>query len=155
MSTPEHRPPGPSQPGVAGGGSPITRDILEAYLNCHYKGYLKLIGERGTKCDYEVMATEVRQELRRRASEGLVRRYRGEDILRAPVITPATLGAGPPLILDAVVENGGVSLGFDGLKRGGDPPPGGGDHYIPGVVVEGGEGGEQHRPKLGGFWLGP
>src|SRR5690242_14237775 len=86
MSSSEHQPPGPSHPG---GGSLITRDILEAYLNCSYKGYLKLIGQRGTRTDYEVMVTEVRQELRQRAHEGLVRRYHGEEILKGPVITPS------------------------------------------------------------------
>ena len=30
----------------------ITRAIIESYLNCKYKGHLKLAGEGGTKSDY-------------------------------------------------------------------------------------------------------
>ncbi len=29
----------------------ITRDIIESYLNCKYKGHLKLTGECGPKSD--------------------------------------------------------------------------------------------------------
>jgi hypothetical protein len=38
----------------------ITRDIVESYLNCKYKGHLKLAGEGGTKSDYETMTTATR-----------------------------------------------------------------------------------------------
>jgi hypothetical protein len=37
----------------------ITRDIIESYLNCKYKGYLKLAGEQGPKHDYEVLLEEL------------------------------------------------------------------------------------------------
>jgi len=117
MSPSEHQPPGPSHPGGDGDLRLITRDILEAYLNCKYKGYLKLIGQIGTPLGYEVLMKEVRQELRQRAYEGLVRRSRGEEILKGPAITPSVLGTGPPLILDAVIENGEFSLVFDGLNE--------------------------------------
>ena len=33
----------------------ITNEILEGYLNCKTKGHLKLVGETGTKSDYEAM----------------------------------------------------------------------------------------------------
>src|SRR5262249_19067131 len=35
--------------------SRITRDVLESYLFCRYKGYLKWIGHQGIKSDYEVL----------------------------------------------------------------------------------------------------
>src|SRR3954447_25718652 len=112
MSSPDHRPPGPSQPSGEG-GSLITRDILEAYLNCHYKGYLKLIGERGTKSEYELILTEVRQDLRQRAFDSLGRRYRCEEIMKGVVITPSTIGTGTPFLLDPVIEDERFSLMFD------------------------------------------
>ena len=37
----------------------ITRDILESYLHCKYKGFLKLTGQQGTKSDYETLLTEI------------------------------------------------------------------------------------------------
>jgi hypothetical protein len=30
----------------------ITRDVIESYLNCKYKGHLKLAGQQGTRSDY-------------------------------------------------------------------------------------------------------
>jgi predicted RecB family nuclease len=148
MSSPEQQPPGPSHPGGESGVPPITREILEAYLNCKYKGYLKLIGQRGTASAYEVLATEVRKELRERASEGLVRRYRDEEILRGPVVTPSILGTGPPLILDAVVEDGEFSLEFDALKRVDAPSGQPRHHYIPILVFEGEKVRKEHRQVL-------
>jgi predicted RecB family nuclease len=126
----------------------ITRDILEAYLKCHYKGYLKLIGERGTKSDYEVMVTEVRQESRQRLSEGLVRRYPGVEIPKGQVITPSTLGAGPPLILNAVVEDDNLYLVSDGLRQVDDPRSTGSYHYAPIMIFEGEKVRKEHRQVM-------
>ena len=52
----------------------ITRDIIESYLNCKYKGHLKLAGESGTPSDYEVMTTAARQASREQASPQRVSR---------------------------------------------------------------------------------
>lgn len=41
----------------------ITREILEGYLNCRYKGHLKLAGEHGTRSDYEALLIEQRDEV--------------------------------------------------------------------------------------------
>jgi len=42
----------------------ITRDVLESFLHCKTKGYLKLTGQQGTRCDYEVLMAEMRAEVR-------------------------------------------------------------------------------------------
>ncbi len=148
MSSSEHQAQGPSHPGGEGGVTPITRDILEAYLNCKYKGYLKLTGQTGRPSDYDVLMKEVRQELRQRASESLVRRNRDEEILRGPVITPSTLATRPPLILDAVIEDGGFSLIIDALKRvdasSGQPN----SQYVPILIFEGEKVRKEHRQVL-------
>jgi hypothetical protein len=39
----------------------ITRDVLESYLNCKYKGHLKLVGQVGTKTDYEIWNRATKQ----------------------------------------------------------------------------------------------
>ena len=54
--------PDGSDPGDVRRHSPITREILESYLNCKLKGHLKLKGEQGTKSDYEMLMAEVRVE---------------------------------------------------------------------------------------------
>ena len=45
-------------------GPIITGEVLEGYLNCKLKGYLKLKGERGTRSDYETLMTALRDDLR-------------------------------------------------------------------------------------------
>ena len=53
----------------------ITRDIIESYLNCKYKGHLKLAGESGTRSDYEAMTTAARAASREQALAKLVARF--------------------------------------------------------------------------------
>jgi hypothetical protein len=45
----------------------ITWDIIESYLNCKYKGHLKLTGESRTISDYEAMTTAARASSREQA----------------------------------------------------------------------------------------
>src|SRR5262249_19051800 len=47
----------------------ITRDVVEGYLNCRYKGHLKRTGEPGTRSDYEALLLERRAEVRLRATD--------------------------------------------------------------------------------------
>jgi len=42
----------------------ITRDILESYRQCKYKGHLKLAKEQGVKSDYESLLIEFRNQIR-------------------------------------------------------------------------------------------
>ena len=52
----------------------ITREILEAHLNCKFKSHLKLAGEVGTRSDYEAMTTAARATSREQAITKLVAR---------------------------------------------------------------------------------
>ena len=45
----------------------ITRDIIESYLNCKYKGHLKLTGASGTPSDYVAMTTTASASSREQA----------------------------------------------------------------------------------------
>ncbi len=57
----------------------ISRDIIESYLNCKYKGHLKLTGESGTISEYEAMTTTARQVSRESALTKLAARFELED----------------------------------------------------------------------------
>src|SRR3954452_2616768 len=95
----------------------ITNEILEAYLNCKTKGHLKLVGETGTKSDYELM-TEAASLASREASHArLVARYGEGNAYRGTAITAATLNQGAPLLPDATLEVDGMSIHLDALKR--------------------------------------
>ena len=52
----------------------ITKEILEAHLNCKFKGHLKLAGQQGTKCDFEAMLTGQRAEVRLKAIDAIIAR---------------------------------------------------------------------------------
>ena len=38
----------------------ITREVLEGYLHCKTKGHLKLVGQPGSKSDYEELLATTR-----------------------------------------------------------------------------------------------
>jgi predicted RecB family nuclease len=109
----------------------ITYDVLEGYLNCRYKGHLKLAGERGTRSDYEALLAERRADVRMRATDKILARHPGDEVARNVPLTPAALKRGPAFVLDAVLEDEAVSLHLDGLKRVDGASKLGDFHYVP------------------------
>src|SRR5215475_12948158 len=95
----------------------LTRDVIESYLQCKYKKYLKLTKQYGTKSDYERLLTKRRSQVRNAAIEKLLAHYTEKQIARdLPLIAPA-LRQEQLFVLDATFEDDLVSLHFDGLKR--------------------------------------
>lgn len=109
----------------------ITRDVLESYLHCKYKGYFKLTGQQGTKCDYETMLTEMRAEVRLAVIDKMLSRHPGEEIPRNIPLITTTLKQGASYILDATLEDDLFSLHFDALKKVEGPSKLGEFHYVP------------------------
>ena len=95
----------------------ITREVIESYLNCKYKGHLKLTGESGTTSDYEAMTTAARASSREQALTRLAARFGEGAAGRGAAITAALLSQGAPFLLDASLEDDGLSLRLDALKR--------------------------------------
>jgi hypothetical protein len=60
----------------------ITREVLEGYLSCRYKGHLKLAGQAGTLSDYEAMTSAAKAESREVALAKLVARFGQGDTCR-------------------------------------------------------------------------
>src|SRR5262249_26591110 len=115
----------------------ITREVLESFLNCKYKGHLKLAGQEGTRSDYEQLLAAARVEVSRRASEKLLARHPKEEVERDLVLAPVTLKRGTAFLLNATLEDERVSLAFDGLKRVPGPSKLGDFHYVPVLFSEG------------------
>ena len=88
----------------------ITNEILEAYLNCKTKGHLKLVGEICTKSDYEAMTEAASRASRELSLAGIVARYGESSACRGTAITAEMLGPGAPLLVDAIVEDDGMSI---------------------------------------------
>jgi hypothetical protein len=49
----------------------ISSDVLEAFLNCKFKGHLKLTGQSGVPTDYAVMQADIRQVLKTHVTEAI------------------------------------------------------------------------------------
>jgi predicted RecB family nuclease len=131
----------------------ITRDVLESYLNCKYKGHLKLVGERGTPSDFEAMAIETRQASREAAVAKLVARFGEGGDCRGKAVTASMLKQGAPLLADAELEDEGLSLRFDGLKRADGPSRLGDHHYVPVLHHESEQVGRQQKLLLALYGL--
>jgi len=109
----------------------ITRDVLESYLNCKYKGHLKLAGQVGTKVDYEILLTEQKAELRLAVMEKILAEHPTDEVVRNTPLTAATLRQGPLFVFDATLEDDLMCLSFDGLQKMEGPSKLGDFHYIP------------------------
>jgi predicted RecB family nuclease len=131
----------------------ITRDIIESYLNCKYKGHLKLTGQSGTISDYEAMATAARAASREQAVARLVARFGDGDGCRGLTVTAATLKQGAPLLADAQLEDDALSLRLDALKRTDGTSKLGDHHYVPVLHNHGDKVGQGHRLLLSALGL--
>jgi predicted RecB family nuclease len=126
----------------------ITNEVLEAHLNCKFKGHLKLAGEVGTKSDYEAMTTAARAASREQAITKLVARFGEGSPCRETTVTVAVLRSGPPLLADAKLEDESLSLRFDALKRAPGPSRLGEYHFLPVLHHNGESVGRQQKILL-------
>jgi predicted RecB family nuclease len=116
----------------------ITNEILESYLNCKYKGYLKHDGLQGARSNYEAMTDELRHEVRLRAIDLIITGSTVGDVVRNVILTSPMLKRGPAFILDATLEDDIVALRLDGLKKMTGESKLGDYHYIPVLFHNGG-----------------
>ena len=92
----------------------ITREIVESYLNCKFKGHLKLAGRQGLRSAYELLLAEARDEVRRRATDTILSRHPAAEVERDTVLSLAVLKRGAAFLLNAVLEDEHIALAFDG-----------------------------------------
>jgi predicted RecB family nuclease len=115
----------------------ITRAVLESYLHCKVKGYLKLAGQQGTPCAFEAMRTQLRSEVRLKAIDTILARHPGDQVARNIPLALDSLKQGPQYILDGTLEDDALALHFDGLKRMEGQSTLGAFHYLPMLFHEG------------------
>jgi predicted RecB family nuclease len=126
----------------------ITQDVIESYLNCKYKGHLKLAGQDGTRSDYELLLSESWGEIRQRATDKILIRYPQAAVERDLIITLATLKRGAAFLLNATLKDEHVSLVLDGLMRVPGASKLGDFHYLPVLFFEGRKIRKQQRAIL-------
>ena len=131
----------------------MTREVIEAYLNCKYKGHLMLAGKSGTRSDYMVMTAAASEASREESVAKLVARFAKGDGFRRLLLDTAALTQGAPLLVDIVLEDRNLSLQFDGLKRVDCPSPLGDYHYLPILHHQGKKVGRLEKLMLAIFGL--
>jgi predicted RecB family nuclease len=129
-------------------GTKITQDILESYLNCKYKGHLKLAGRNGTQSDYGLLLAASRDEVRRLAIDKIFSRHPAERIERDIALTLPALKRGAAFLLNTTLTDDHIALVFDGLKRVPGPSKLGDFHYVPMLFSEGRKIRKQQRACL-------
>ena len=126
----------------------ITREIMEAYLNCKTKAHLKLTGQQGNVSDYEALLISTRQEVRQQAVGKILARNPDREVARDIPLTAATLRVGSSFVLNATLEDDLLSLSFDGLKRVEGSSKLGDFHYVPMLFHEARKIGKEQRLLL-------
>lgn len=115
----------------------ITNEFLEGYLNCRFKGHLKLVGESGVKSDYEETTQAAGKVSRETALAKLIAWFGEGDACRGVPVTAATLNQESPLLVDTTLDDDGISLRLDALKRVDGTSNLGDYHYRPDLHIHG------------------
>jgi predicted RecB family nuclease len=103
----------------------LTSSLLEDYLRCESKSYLRLQGRHGQTTDYSVLCAQLDAHHRASALQWLVAQSTTVGVRRFGGLRLQDLATGHAMILDAVAGADGLETHFDGLQREpGDSPLG-------------------------------
>jgi predicted RecB family nuclease len=109
----------------------ITREVVEAFLPCRTRGFLRLSGQRGVPSDYEALLVEARERTRQVGLHRILPCPAPSDVACDVLLDLPLLRQGPSLIVDATLEDDVFSVRLDGLKRVEGVSALGGFHYVP------------------------
>jgi hypothetical protein len=126
----------------------ITRDVIESYLACHYKAFLKLTEHSVVSLDNPKPLLGGDSQLS--PARGKVNHH--QQGMRRAVgsinLTSSSLSKGDPLILDGVFETDLISLHIDGLQRVAGSSGTGNFHYLPCVIPSSANAGDTQKGLL-------
>src|SRR4029078_1342194 len=94
--------------------SRITLRVVEAFLRCPYKAWLKLQGRCGQVWDYEVLDAEIKSSALSRLAAP---EPSGPQLPNGLPLSSSILAEGHELIFRPVLETDTLSFRFDALKR--------------------------------------
>jgi hypothetical protein len=109
----------------------ITRDVIESYFNCRYKGRPRLTGVRAEPSAYQALRLRSRLDVRGRAIAAIRAGHRPGEVVSDLDLSVAVLRRGAAHLLDVRAEDEGLSLSFDGLRRAPGSSLLGDFHYAP------------------------
>jgi predicted RecB family nuclease len=126
----------------------ITRDVIESYLNCRYKGYLTLAGASADPSEYQTLQLRCRLDVRSRAIAAIRADHAPGEVASDLDLSLAVLKRGMEYLIDVRAEDESVSLSFDGLRRVSGRSLLGDFHYAPVLYHEGEKVGSVQRLLL-------
>jgi hypothetical protein len=113
----------------------ITNELFSDFIECRYRGYLRLTGATGPKSDLDDETGRLREAYRTQAHEHLIRVYRNQGKrLSTDVELSVVLANRYDLAVDVTGADATASVRFDGLMA----APGnvsGSPNYIPVIFV--------------------
>lgn len=92
----------------------ITNELLLDFVECRYRGYLKLTGATGQKTDLTELHDRLREDYHNRAREHLLRVYRDKQVC-TDVGLSVVLANRYDLAIDVTATDNNVSVRFDAL----------------------------------------
>lgn len=95
----------------------VTKDVLESYIHCRYKAYLKLINQLGIKSDYENLQRELRSKVKGNAINKIYEHTDKKNIIKDVFLSTSILEQNPLFILNPSFEDSHFFLVLDGIKK--------------------------------------
>ena len=72
----------------------ITREVLDAYIHCETRAYLKLASQQGSASDYAELLVAFKEEIQQTAVGKILERHPESEVARDIPLTLAALRAG-------------------------------------------------------------
>jgi predicted RecB family nuclease len=126
----------------------ITRDVIESYVACHYKAFLKLAGHKGVTPDNPRLLLDGNSRFPFTPIGGVHLQHVKNQTTKSVELTSSSLSKGAALILDGIFETDLISLHIEGLQRVAGSSDIGDFHYLPFVFQSGAEAHESQRVLL-------
>ena len=102
----------------------ITNEVIESFLHCQYKSFLKCCGNAGEKTDFEILQEQIKDHLLSNLSEIMVSKQKTLITPHSP-INSILLGQKFDCVFKSQVTLDGVQLNIDLLERISNQP----DHH--------------------------
>src|SRR3954447_4087029 len=109
----------------------ITKDVIESYMACHYKAFLKLTGHEGAIPEYQQLHPSENSRFPLTSVDEVHSQPVGSQLAESIVLTSSYLRHGVLLIANGVFKTDLISLSIDGLQRVEGVSAIGDFHYLP------------------------
>ena len=95
----------------------LTLELMEAFVHCRYKTFLKCAGDVGTPTEYEVLERTLSGEYGPKAMQRLVERYSPREVAPGPLPLKDVLKCRHRLILNAFRDDEYLSVVIPAVER--------------------------------------